>query len=71
MIYCDLSSYNHSGFPVKSFWSRKQVTRGLGFFPISTAKTMEGGGGYCGLLNNDKEDEDAGHPSLYVFHFSH
>ena len=32
---------------------------------------MGGGGGSCGWLNRDKENEDARNPSLYAFSFSH
>ena len=29
------------------------------------------GGGCCGWLDRDKENEETRNPSLYAFHFSH
>ena len=50
---------NHSGLENK----RTEV---IVFFPICITITMEGRERYCGWLNKDKENEDAGNPPVYT-----
>ena len=59
-----------AGFQLNCSGLENKLTEDIAFFPIGTTITTEGGGGYCGWLNNEKEHEDAGNPSLYAFHFS-
>ena len=60
-----------AGFQLNCSGLKIKQTEAIGFSPIYRTIMMEGGGMYCGWLNNNKEDECAGNLSLYAFHFSY
>ena len=54
------------GFQLNRSGLENKPTEAIGFFPICITITMEGRERYCGWLNKDKENEDAGNPPVFT-----